>query len=264
MENKSKKNNILILVALIGVLIVVCAYFFVYQKFNEMAEQVEAENATLGAEVSRLQALDAKKPEYIAETERMNEYIQEFETHYPSGILPEDSIMMVKNMEDRNRTFVANISFSNPEEVVYASQPDPAAGTSSVDAATAPAQADQAAADADAALAGSSAQSGASSQSGIVTGDVPTYAATRMYEVPLSLSIECTYDDFKGLIDYIYAQNDRMSVRGVNISYNTETNGLSGNMTLSTYCLSGTQKLYTPPNIPNMGMGVDTIFGNID
>ena len=39
---------------------------------------------------------------------------------------------------------------------------------------------------------------------------------------------------------------------------------LSGNMTLNTYYLLGTDKVYSEPDIPAMGMGVDTLFGNVE
>ncbi len=85
-----------------------------------------------------------------------------------------------------------------------------------------------------------------------------------MYEVPLGISIECTYDDFKGLVRYIYNQQERQSIQGVNISYNGDDGKLSGNMNLNTYYLLGTDKVYGEPYIPDMPMGVQTIFGNVN
>ena len=51
--------------------------------------------------------------------------------------------------------------------------------------------------------------------------------------------------------------------RAVNLNYSTDTGKLSGNMTMSTYYLQGTDKIYSEPVIPSMEMGVDTIFGNL-
>ena len=85
-----------------------------------------------------------------------------------------------------------------------------------------------------------------------------------MYEVPLSISISCTYDDFKGLVRYIYNQQERESIQGVSISYNETDGMLTGNMTMNTYYLLGADKVYSSPYIPDMQMGVDTIFGNME
>lgn len=226
---KVKKSEIQLLIAVIGVLIAVCTYFLVYSKFNEKSDALEAENATLSSQVATLEILDQRKADYIEATEKMQSYITNFENRFPADILPEDSIMMVKTLEDYTRTEVANIAFGSEAEVVY---------TPAADAATTAASP--------------------------VSTDGTAYADTHMYEVPLSISISCTYDDFKGLVRYIYNQQERESIQGVSISYNETDGMLTGNMTMNTYYLLGTDKVYSSPYIPDMQMGVDTIFGNVE
>lgn len=226
---KVKKSEIQLLIAVIGVLIVVCTYFLVYSSFNEKSDALEAQNVTLSSQVATLEALDQRKADYIEATEKMQSYITNFENRFPADILPEDSIMMVKTLEDYTRTEVANIAFGSEAEVVY---------TPAADAATTAASP--------------------------VSTDGTAYADTHMYEVPLSISISCTYDDFKGLVRYIYNQQERESIQGVSISYNETDGMLTGNMTMNTYYLLGTDKVYSSPYIPDMQMGVDTIFGNVE
>lgn len=229
---KVKKSEIQLLIAVIGVLIAVCTYFLVYSSFNEKSDALEAQNVTLSSQVATLEALDQRKADYIEATEKMQSYITNFENRFPADILPEDSIMMVKTLEDYTRTEVANIAFGSEAEVVYTPAADAATTTADATAAT------DAAADA--------------------------AADTHMYEVPLSISISCTYDDFKGLVRYIYNQQERESIQGVSISYNETDGMLTGNMTMNTYYLLGTDKVYSSPYIPDMQMGVDTIFGNVE
>ena len=200
---------------------------------------------SLRSQVSTLEVLDQRKADYLAATEKMQSYITNFESRFPVDILPEDSIMMVKNMEDATRTKVANISFGTEAEVPYTPQ---AESSSALDNATADAPADT---------------------TTIVTNspvstEGTAYADTHMYELPLGISISCTYNDFKGLVRYIYNQQERQSIQSVSISYNSEEGMLSGNMTLNTYYLMGTDKEYSEPYIPAMEMGVDTIFGNMN
>ena len=230
---KVKKSEIQLLIAVIGVLIAVCTYFLVYSKFNEKSDALEAENVTLSSQVATLEALDQRKADYIEATGKMQSYITNFENRFPADILPEDSIMMVKTLEDYTRTEVANIAFGSEAEVVYTPAADAATATADATAAT-----DTTATDA--------------------------AADTHMYEVPLSISISCTYDDFKGLVRYIYNQQERESIQGVSISYNETDGMLTGNMTMNTYYLLGTDKVYSSPYIPDMQMGVDTIFGNVE
>ena len=249
---KVKKSEIQLLIAVLGILLAVVTYFLVYAKFNDLADSMESQNMSLSSQVSTLEILDQRKADYLSATEKMQSYITNFESRFPVDILPEDSIMMVKNMEDATRTRVANISFGTEAEVPYTPQ---AESTSALDNATADAPAD-------------AAVSGTDTTTIVTNSPVSTegtaYADTHMYELPLGISIACTYNDFKGLVRYIYNQQERQSIQSVNISYNSEEGMLSGNMTLNTYYLMGTDKEYSEPYIPAMEMGVDTIFGNMN
>ena len=248
---KVKKSEIQLLIAVIGVLIAVCTYFLVYSSFNEKSDALEAQNVTLSSQVATLEILDQRKADYIEATEKMQSYITNFENRFPADILPEDSIMMVKTLEDYTRTEVANIAFGSEAEVVYTPAADAATTTADATAATDTTTTDAAA----------TTTTASTSQ---VSTDGTAYADTHMYEVPLSISISCTYDDFKGLVRYIYNQQERESIQGVSISYNETDGMLTGNMTMNTYYLLGTDKVYSSPYIPDMQMGVDTIFGNVE
>lgn len=248
---KVKKSEIQLLIAVIGVLIAVCTYFLVYSKFNEKSDALEAQNVTLSSKVATLEILDQRKADYIEATGKMQSYITNFENRFPADILPEDSIMMVKTLEDYTRTEVANIAFGSEAEVVYTPAADAATTTADATAAT------------DTTTTDAAATTTTASTSPVST-DGTVYADTHMYEVPLSISISCTYDDFKGLVRYIYNQQERESIQGVSISYNETDGMLTGNMTMNTYYLLGTDKVYSSPYIPDMQMGVDTIFGNVE
>jgi len=133
---KVKKSEIQLLIAVIGVLIAVCTYFLVYSSFNEKSDALEAQNVTLSSQVATLEALDQRKADYIEATGKMQSYITNFENRFPADILPEDSIMMVKTLEDYTRTEVANIAFGSEAEVVYTPAADAATTTADATAAT--------------------------------------------------------------------------------------------------------------------------------
>ena len=257
---KVKKSEIQLLIAVLGILLVVVTYFLVYAKFNELSDSMESQNMSLRSQVSTLEILDQRKADYLAATEKMKTYITGFESRFPADILPEDSIMMVKNMETATRTYVANISFGTIAEVAYDAQAS--ADNSALAAVTADAPADTAAAEADAAVSGTDTTTIVTNSP--VSTEGTAYADTHMYELPLGISISCTYNDFKGLVRYIYNQQERESIQGVSISYNETDGMLTGNMTMNTYYLLGTDKVYSSPYIPDMQMGVDTIFGNME
>ena len=83
----------------------------------------------MSSQVATLEILDQRKADYIEATEKMQSYITNFENRFPADILPEDSIMMVKTLEDYTRTEVANIAFGSEAEVVYTPAADAATTT---------------------------------------------------------------------------------------------------------------------------------------
>ena len=131
---KVKKSEIQLLIAVLGVLLAVVTYVLVYAKFNDMSETIETQNASLRSQVSTLEILEQRKADYLEATEKMQSYITGFENRFPADILPEDSIMMVKTLEDYTRTDVANIAFGTEAEVPYAAET--AAATDGTAAAT--------------------------------------------------------------------------------------------------------------------------------
>jgi Tfp pilus assembly protein PilO len=232
---KANKNQVLVLIGLLGVAIAVLVFYFVYKPNIEKAETKEAENKVLAEEVARLETLYNQMPEYREETQKLQSENREFEGKFPADIRYEDSIMTVQTLEDSTRTQVDSIAFGGVVAVPYTASGSEEGSTEQA----------------------SSTESNTESEDS----DVVIYDTT-MYQVPLNISINCTYDDFKGLITYIYSRTERMSVEGVSISYNHENGELSGSMSLNTYYLLGTDKLYSEPFIPNMSMGVETIFGD--
>ena len=146
-------------------------------------------------------------------------------------------IMMVKTLEDYTRTEVANIAFGSEAEVVYTPAADAATTTADATAAT-DTTATDAAADTTAAA--------ETTVASPVSTDGTAYADTHMYEVPLSISISCTYDDFKGLVRYIYNQQERESIQGVSINYN-ETDGMrSEERRVGKECVSTCRSRWSP------------------
>lgn len=222
-----------VLVALLGVVAAVLTYVYYYQPQKEKNKALEAENQRLQTEVSRLEELALKQGEFEAEIESMKKEITEFIVQFPSDILPEDSIMYTKWMEDENNTYVSTVNIATPTEVVYPGEVTlmPPENVGNTDIA---------------------------SVSDVAAMDL------HMYNVPLSMSLSTTYNDFKGLVNYLYEQEHRVDINSVNLGFDHTTGGLSGSIVLDTYYLSGSNIPYEESRIPYIEVGVDTIFGNVN
>lgn len=81
-----------------------------------------------------------------------------------------------------------------------------------------------------------------------------------LYKAPVTYGFKSTYEGLKGMIDYVFAQNDKKSIEGVTASFNTETGNLEGNLNMNMYYMVGTGKDHTPATIPSVPTGITNPF----
>ena len=84
MNMKLKKSDVNILIMLLGILIPVAIYFFVYTSFTEKTAAMNADNETLQTEVDYLQDLADHKQQYIDDTAAMQIQIDEIKSRFPA------------------------------------------------------------------------------------------------------------------------------------------------------------------------------------
>ena len=116
-----KRKDVQLLLIVLGILLAVLSWQFVYNPNIEEADKITAENETLRSVVSDLEVLDAKKDQYIADTETMNQECIEIKNRFSAGFMMEDEIMYLYNMENvpQNQVVVPNIGFGAQNEVPY-------------------------------------------------------------------------------------------------------------------------------------------------
>ncbi len=81
-----------------------------------------------------------------------------------------------------------------------------------------------------------------------------------LYKAPVSYAFKSTYDGLKGMIDYVFAQNDKKSIEALSASFNTETGNLEGNLNMNMYYMVGSGKDHAPATIPSVPTGVSNVF----
>ena len=84
------------------------------------------------------------------------------------------------------------------------------------------------------------------------------------FQIPMSVSYKTTYQGLKDTITYANEHEDRMVIDTVSLSYDRSTGDIAGSMLFNLYYMTGTEKVYEDPIVPNMNMGVDNIFGTIN
>lgn len=173
-----KKNELQLLLAVLGILVVFASYWFAYRNFEAKAAEIETENEELQATVDRLELLEAKKPDYLASIELMKTTDDTIIHSFASGVDREDQIMYMYNMElvDANEVRVPAVSMSGAQEVPYSASTTTEEGYELVD-------------------------------DGI-----------RMYRLETTLSILTTNNGLKHVLDYVYDIDNRKAISSVNLT----------------------------------------------
>lgn len=84
------------------------------------------------------------------------------------------------------------------------------------------------------------------------------------YLLPMNISYTASYDNLKNAITYTNEHQNRMYIDTLSASYDASTGFVSGGMTFNLYYITGTDKVYEEPIVPEMGIGVNNIFGTVN
>lgn len=247
----SDKRLLLIFCA---VLLVAASYFFFFSKSMEKASELEEQNAADTATVQQLETMEAALPQIREQIEALQERQAEIIAKYPSDLTTEKVIAVVQSIEDNNDFTVSDITFlmDNP---VAAAQTETTDTTDTTDAT----------ADTTTDTADTTDTTADTTDTADATTDTADTAAAAEpvtgYYASVGLRFTASYAGLKDMIDYVNQYSDRMTITSLSAAYDSETGGLSGDLTLSMYYLTNTGREYETPEFPYTGSGVDNIFG---
>lgn len=227
---KISKRDAQLLIGLIGVLAVFLSYQFVFRNFQEKKEAMQPEIVSLESRVGELENIYANIDNYQAGIKEMNQEMTGFYSEFPADIRYEDGIMFVTDMENDNEYMkVSQISFGEAEQI-YTVSPTEA------DTQTEP----------------------------LETGETSPVMTPVLYKVPLGISHQVTYKGLKEMIAYINENGQSMGIESVSVSYDNTTGILVGSTMIDMFKVTGTNNVYTAPNVPVIPTGSDNIFGTIE
>ena len=233
-----------LLVYLLAISIIAGAYFFV-------AKPLLDKQAALTDEISELQQRVTHYTEIYNNMESYEGKIAEAQTKYNEtcnklfgGLNQDNTIIMVKDLEDTTDVWIARLSF-NEEEVVFG---EAAAEGEAVDEA----------ADGTGDVAATDATDGTAAEGGEAEAAGP--ASIQGVRQDLNIDYAASYDNFKRFIEYIENYDERLFISSINASYSVDSGLVGGSIVLSQYAILGTDKEYKAPEISNVQLGTDTIF----
>lgn len=245
----TNKSQMPLLLGFLGILVAVCAFIFIFRPLSAKTAVLVTENAMLLDKAVKYKELDEKKAFFKEEIERMNSETMGLIEEYSTGLIREDQIMYMANVQKRfKEDLLVNIfTMGENEELLLQTATDAEAEMAAEQVATGEVVTEQATA----------------STSAFVE-PVAEDSGIHMFKNTIDSGFDVTYSGLKDVLDYINGLGTRKNVSALSLSFNSGTGNLAGTMTLNQYYLTGTEGVYTPVNIPAMMIGLDNIFGTVD
>ncbi len=114
MNMKLQKKDLKAIIILVGLLILVLAYFVVYRNYKNKTDDLQATIDSLQPELQQLREYDQHKQEYLDGIDAYKENVKSIMTSLPSSIWTEDQVMFYSMMEDDLDIEAQSESFADP------------------------------------------------------------------------------------------------------------------------------------------------------
>lgn len=99
---KKSNENLLTFVVVIGILVLGLVYFFVFKKFNEKRDEIEASNLALETRVNELEQYYTNRTLYETKIAEKTEVINRIQSLYPADAREEDALMMAVELQTKD------------------------------------------------------------------------------------------------------------------------------------------------------------------
>ena len=114
MKMQLQKKDIKLIIVLVGVLILVVAYFVVYRNYDQQTQDLQSQIDSLQPELQQLREYDEHKQEYLDGTEAYKENMKSIMSSLPTSVWTEDQIMLARRMEEDLDITDTSESFADP------------------------------------------------------------------------------------------------------------------------------------------------------
>ena len=114
MKMQLQKKDIKLIIVMVGVLILVVAYFVVYRNYDQKTQDLQSQIDSLQPELQQLREYDEHKQEYLDGTEACKENMKSIMSSLPTSVWTEDQIMLARRMEEDLDITDTSESFTDP------------------------------------------------------------------------------------------------------------------------------------------------------
>lgn len=234
MESISRGQRNLLLVILAIAILFVCIYYVAKPQFDDRKEILK-EKDERESYYNELKEKDVNRQQYIDDTAEYEAKYTEILEEFPSELYQENTIMYIEGIKNEYDFDFPSVTMG--EETLFYTMGTGATGDASLDG-------------------GTSTDAAAGTEEGADTeGKYNCYSAT------FPTTYAGSYDNVKEVIDYIENSEFRMTVDSISIAFDEETGLYTGDMTFSSYAVSGGDRTTDQVDV-NVDTGTNNIFGN--
>ena len=221
-----KTSHINILLVFLAVILCIAGYYFLYQPEKDKEAQLTTEINSLQQRYDELKEMEAHREEYVAKTEELKRQFEEELVKYAPDLYQENAVMYLKGTEEYFEEWT-NVSVGLPHpEPFYTLGASAPAETGDIATDNQASQEDQ------------------------------SYVCEK---VSYPITFTCKYQEIKDYLDYVAAYKYRLNIDSVTMSYNPETEIVSGAIVLNSYAITGPGRNADVPSL-NQPKGVENIF----
>ncbi len=242
------KRDVGLLLGFFGIAILGLTYYFIYMGYSDKTKELEAANTAMQARVDVLQELVNRQAELVENTEKFNAEAEEIMDRFPADYRYEDAILYgIELIETSPMESMPSISFGEEQTIFTFADIDAAAneqvkgyipeGTVGVTETTeeAPAVAQE------------------------TPGQAPTNGTPELKSKTIVYNNKTDYSGFKNALASVVNKADRC---GLNVTavYDANDGMLTDSLSVVTYYVANTDKVYKEPEMPVVIKGTDDIF----
>lgn len=278
-KKKLTRQQIKFIINIVSLAIFAFSYLYIYTGMENKTDEIYQEIKSTKKRIETVKEKESQKEKVKQDTQEKNKQIQSILDAYPVNITKVDNLLFVEQMGKELGITFSNVNATdsvyfcdtilpkrnadgteisqsisdssdngNKTEITVTPKAENSVGSKSQTAVL-----DEIEAEADKK---SSAQAQAPAGS-----DFKETTTITGLQSTITMSFETTADGFRKLIDYITGYPGKAVIDSVSVTVDSTTNRLTGSIVIKRFALAGTGKEYIAPEIDDISIGTDDIFG---
>lgn len=249
---------------LIGVIAAVASFMYVAQPNYQTMQSIKSENVVLKSRLAELQAKQANREQYLADTAKFNEEYDAILNSFPADLNQEVTIMFVEGLRDNYGFDATSLEMGEKEQFYTLGVGGGDAALSTGDTASAETTDEDAAAvegtDTADATATTTTDTATTGTEVLATSEpAPQYDC---YRAMFPMEYVGSYDGIKDVVNYVDTYSDRMTISSIGIEYDAENDVYTGEVEMYCYSIEGEDRPERTVDLNDVQTGVSNIFNS--